>query len=280
MSLSRRELFRWMGSLAVVLAVPACGGGGGKAMGDSVFTADELDALARFADVILPEDDQPGGAKLGTVAYIEQLIAAFASTPPAIYGNGPFSDRNPIPDATGQPTASFPTNDFATFVELDRVAKASWLLFVQGSAALPGGAPNEALLGPVVALEDQLKAGLDAAIANAPQPLANMTADELETYFNGQPEAFTDLLIELVTEAAFAAPEYGGNPGLAGWDMIHFEGDSLPLGYSQWNGTAHVERPEAPLSTPNPGADPEPLDDDVHQLLVLVVEALAGRMTT
>ncbi len=271
--LSRRELFRWAAGIAALMALPACGDNA-VAGGDSVFTADELDALERFADVILPEDDQPGGKQLGVVAYIEQLIAAFASTPPAIYGNGPFSDRNPLPDGT------FPPNDFATFVELDRVSQASWQLFVQGSAALPGGAPNEALLGPVVALEDQLKAGLAAALGDAQKPLSQMSDDELATLFNGQPEEFTDLMIELVTEAAFAAPEYGGNPALAGWKMIHFEGDSLPRGYSQWNGTTHVERPEAPLSTANPGADPEPLDDDVHQLLALVVQVLAGRMTS
>src|SRR3569623_1827394 len=85
-------------------------------------------------------------------------------------------------------------------------------------------------------------------------------------------------MIELVCEAAWAAPEYGGNPGGAGWKLIHFEGDALPLGYSQWNGSEHVERPEAPLSPANP-SDPEPLSDDIRQVLATVISELGGRST-
>ena len=81
-----------------------------------------------------------------------------------------------------------------------------------------------------------------------------------------------------MTEAAFAAPEYGGNPNLAGWQLCNFEGDSQPQGYSQFDGTSYIERPEAPLSTPNPGPDPQPLDDNVQSILALVVSVLGGRV--
>ena len=48
--------------------------------------------------------------------------------------------------------------------------------------------------------------------------------------------------IELVCQAAYAAPEYGGNQGTVGWSQIHFEGDSQPLGYSLWDAANGVYR--------------------------------------
>jgi hypothetical protein len=262
--LTRRELIRLLGGAALLAKLPACGD---NLAGDPVFTGAQRTLLEQLADVILPPDDQPGGAKLGAVAYIETLIQAFYGVgTPRIYAGGPFSNRNPNPDG------SYPDNDFANFIELDRVNDASWRLFVFGSSALPNGAPNEALLGPVVGLQQQLAQGLDGAAA--------MKIADPAKLFDQLPEDFRTLLIELVTEAAFAAPEYGGNPGLAGWNMIHFEGDSMPQGYSRFDGTSYIERPEAPLSTPNPGPDPEPLTDDIHSLLETVVAVLGGRVRT
>lgn len=271
-TLSRRTLFRLIGASAVLAKLPGCS----HSAGDSVFSADELAMLNGFADVVIPRDDQPGGADLGALTYIEQLIHAYQQTPPAIYAGGPYSGRMPYADATGAATTSFPTNDFADFIELDRVSDAAWRLTVMGSAGLPNGAPNEALLGPVVGIRDQLVTGLDAALAETTISVHDMTPDQFATLFAGQDPDFQSLVIDLVTQAAFAAPEYGGNPAGTGWAMIHFEGDVLPLGYTQWNGTAHVERPEAPLSTPNP-SDPEPLTDDVTQVLSLVASVLGGK---
>jgi hypothetical protein len=259
--LTRRQLFRLLGGAAAFAALPACGGDGG----DHIFTGGQLAALRAFADAIIPEDDTPGGAKLGAVDYIERLITAFDSDVPAIFAGGPFSDR-----------AGASENDFANFVELDRIADAAWRLRVLGSDAV-GGAPNEDLLGPVVGLRDRLRAGLDAALEQADKPIGNMSVDERAALFDAQPDDFKDLLIELVTEAAFAAPEYGGNKDLAGWALASFEGDALPQGYSQWDGTKHIERPEAPLSTANPGDDPAPIEPDVDELIATVISVLGGR---
>jgi hypothetical protein len=260
-SLSRRELIRLLGGAAMLAKLPACGD---NITGDAVFTGAQRSLLEDFADVIIPPDDQPGGAKLGAVAYIEGLIDAYYGVgSPRIYGGGPFSDRNPLPDG------STPPNDFLAFVELDRVNDTAWRLFLFGSAAFPDGGPNDALLGPTLGLKDQLAQGLDAAAA--------MNVVDRAKLYDALDDDFKSLLFDLVTEAAFAAPEYGGNPGLSGWNMIHFEGDSQPLGYSQFDGNGYLERPEAPLSTPNPGADPEPLDDDIRQLLATVISVLGGR---
>jgi hypothetical protein len=271
---TRRELIRLLGGAVAVANLPLLGACGDN--DDPVFSADELRMLRAFADVVLPPDDQPGGSQLGAVEYIERLVTAFgtsvvqAPATPPIYAGGPYSDRNPIPDASGAATASFPSNDFASFIELDRVKLAAWKFIVGGSRALPDGAPNDALIGEGAALIDQLRAGLHAALA-----LAETDPQKL---FDAQDDDFKALIIELVTEAALAAPEYGGNPGLAGWQMVHFEGDVLPLGYSQWNGTAHVERPEAPVSTANP-SDPEPMTDDVRQVISTAITVLGGRST-
>jgi hypothetical protein len=262
--LTRRQLFRLFGGAAALAALPACGSDGG----DHIFTGGQLAALRAFADVIIPEDDTPGGAKLGAVEYIERLITAFDGDVPAIFAGGPFSDRAGAAD-----------NDFANFIELDRVADTAWRLRVLGSDAV-GGAPNEDLLGPVIGLRARLVAGLDAALHTADKPIEDMSADERAALFDAQPDDFKDLLVELVSEAAFAAPEYGGNLDLAGWALASFEGDALPRGYSQWDGTKHVERPDAPLSTANPGDDPAPLDGDVDQLIATVVSVLGGRVSS
>jgi hypothetical protein len=249
-SLTRRELIRLFGAAAALAHLPACHSDNG----DSVFSADELGMLRGFADVVIPEDDLPGGSKLGTVEYIEALLRAFESPIPKIHAGGPFSNRNPFPDANGQAGTTRPPNDFANFVELDRVGAAVWRKAITDIKA-------------------QLQAGLAVARSSAS---GDLTHADYVRIFDAQPDDFRALVIDLVSEAAFAAPEYGGNLDLAGWKLIHFEGDSQPLGYTQWNGTTHVERAEAPFSTAN-AADPDPLTADVHQLLGLVIQVLGGR---
>jgi hypothetical protein len=124
----------------------------------------------------------------------------------------------------------------------------------------------------VVAMGDALLAGLDAA-----GDVTGKTSDEITALFNGQDDDVKDLVIDLVIEGCFCAPEYGGNLGLAGWKLCHFEGDSLPLGYSRWNGEKYLERADSPLTTANPGADPAPIDADVDTLMKEVVAFLGGR---
>lgn len=246
MGLTRRQLFRVVGGAVVLANLPACGDNA-----DPVFSHTERMFLRGFADVVIPKDDTPGGSDLGAVAYIERLITAFSALPPAIYAGGPYSGRVPYPDGTK------PTSDFARFVELDRVSLAAW----QKETA---------------DIEMRLRAGLAAAAHTTTKAIDDLAHADFIALFDAADPDFQALMIDLVSEAAWAAPEYGGNPDGAGWKLIHFEGDSLPLGYSQWNGTMHVERPEAPLSTANP-SDPEPLTDDVRQILATVIAFLGGR---
>ncbi len=263
------------GAATLLASSPGCKG---SSAASGLFSDEQRTALRTFADVVIPPDDEPGGADLGAVPYIERLLTAFdGNDTPAIFAGGPFSGRQPFPDASGHASTNFPTSDFADLIELDRVSEASWRLRILGSPGLSNGGPNQKLTGAIASLRDQLVSGLDAAISSADPPLAQQSPDDREATFNAQPPAFKNLIIELVTEAAFAAPEYGGNIGLAGWKMCHFEGDSQPLGYSQWDGGKHVERPESPLSTANPGPDVAPISPDVDQLLKLVIAFIGGR---
>src|SRR5258706_8360467 len=128
----------------MIANLPACGD---NITGDAVFTGAQRSLLEDFADVVIPPDDQPGGAKLGAVAYIEGLIDGYSGVGARrIYAGGRFSDRNPQPDGT------IPANDFLTWVELDRVSDAAWRLFLFGNDPTPG-------------LRTRLQQGLDAAAA-------------------------------------------------------------------------------------------------------------------
>ncbi len=281
---SRRDLLRYLGGIAVTTAIPfplaGCDNGTAPPPQTGYFTDEERAALGALANAVLPPDDTPGGRDLGAVAYVERLLTAF-DTPgatPAIYAGGPFSGRAPFADENGAASTNFPPNSFATYLPLDRVKDAGWRVQIFGSSALPGGAPNDALLGVVQGLRDQVKQGLATAIASASPPLDQMNQDDLITFLNtGLSVEFRQLVIDLVCQAAFAPPEYGGNADLAGWKLTHFEGDQQPLGYSVWSTAQnkYVERPDAPMTTPTV-TDPEPLDQDVISMIDNVVTLLGG----
>ena len=156
---------------------------------------------------------------------------------------------------------------------------AAWRLRLFGSAGVPGGGPNDGVTGPTVGLRDQVRQGLAAAMKAAPASLDTLSPGDLTSVFAGLPKDFQDLLVELVAEGAFSAPEYGGNANLAGWTMIHFEGDVQPLGYSLYDEAAgaYRERPDAPMTSTNPGADPDPMDADTHKLVGILAQLANGK---
>jgi hypothetical protein len=282
---TRRDLLRYVGGITVTTAVPfpfiGCNSPTPPQTG--FFTDAERTALGALANAVIPPDDTPGGKDLGAVQYIEGLLTAYDNAsptqPPAIFAGGPFSGRAPYADDQGQPSTNFPANSFASYLPLDRVKDAGWRVMLFGSSALPNGAPNDAIVGKVVGLRDQMKTGLAAAIANTTTPLDQMAQSDLIDYFNHLDTSFRALLVELVAEGCFCPPEYGGNLNLAGWKLTHFEGDQQPLGYSVWSTALnmYVERPDAPMTTPTV-TDPEPLDADVIALIDQVVPLLGGKV--
>lgn len=241
--IGRRELIVWLGSVAV-----ACKSGDPSMPAPpslGYFSDAERTAVGALANAVIPPDDTPGGAALGAVSYIEQLLTALDHG--KVFAGGPFSGRN-----GGTPS-------FEDFLTLDRVARRMWE-------------------DKTRELREQVKMGLDAAIASATKPVAEMTQDEIVDWYRSQPADFRDLMFDLVVQAAFSAPEYGGNVGLAGWKLAHYEGDSQPLGYSIWDDAKKMyrERPEAPMSGPNP-SDPEPMDDEVRGVIRKIVGVLGGK---
>ncbi|HEY4239507.1 MAG TPA: hypothetical protein VGM88_06810 [Kofleriaceae bacterium] len=245
-----------------------------------------LSADAYAALRVAAEQIFPGAADAGAIDYIDQLCVAFDQDPPAIFGGGPFSGRTPVPDAHGAPTKTRPADAFATFLPLSRVQEIAWRMRVFGSAATTGGDFNDALLGPTVGYRDlyaELGAAFDVAaaaqVAGAKlvdlEGAALMTA--VFTVAAEQPEAWATFTNH-VLEGMFAAPEYGGNQRLAGWQLASFDGDSAPLGHSCYDATidAYVDRADEPTSTASPGSMPEDFDADIISLLALSAVGSGG----
>jgi hypothetical protein len=265
--ITRRELIELLAAGAAASALPW---GCARSPAPTYFTDAERRALGALAGYVLPDGKTKGDA-YGTVAYTELLLTAFEYDPPRIHAGGPFSGRTPLVDPnTGTAASARPDNGFASFVPLTRVAEAGWRLRLFG-----GTGPT----GQVIGLRDQVRDGLAKAATHAGAPLETLDTAGLDKLWSNLPSDFTDLVTSLVIEGALAPPEYGGNPNLAGWKLAHYPGDSLPLGYAQWDAKAGVyrERPDAPCSTPDPGPDPDPMDPETQSVLTTFVLALGGR---
>jgi hypothetical protein len=237
--------------------------------GFGFFDSKERAALGSLADFVLP-----GSSALGAVDYIEGLLTAFDVDPPRIYAGGPFSGRTPFPNDDGSPSTNFPDNSFKSFLPLNRVQQFAWRLKLYGSAGVKGGGPNDALLGATKGLRDIFKSGVKEALSLA---LGATDRAAMTIVHPLLPGAFKDALQTLVLQSAFAAPEYGGNQGGKGWKSVHFEGDTLPLGFSHYDDRtqSYVERSDAPVSTLSPGPDPDRLGF-FTRIFMRVIAAILG----
>jgi hypothetical protein len=215
---------------------------GGRDDALQFFDTTERATFERLAELVMP-----GATALGAVTYADRLLSGAG----IIFASGPYSGRTPFPSVDGRASAEFPPNDFEEREPLDRIQRAAWheLLFA----------------------EDGMRATMRKGLAALNE---TTTLDDLAP-------AFLDLVVQLTCEGCFAAPEYGGNINGAGWRMVHYEGDVMPLGYAAFDDVAGIYRESAtsPVSTPNPGPDPDPLDDEVRALLDDAVALLGGRRT-
>jgi hypothetical protein len=280
--ISRRMILKVLGAAALPAPLPLAGcstsssadtGGGG------FLSDDERRGLNAFANyVIPPEGATPGGGDLGAATYVERLCTAFEVDPPAIFCDGPYSGRKPLPDGHGGETGPLPPGDFARFLPLDRVNEKAWRIRVYGSKNVDGGDLNDPIAPPVIGFRDLVKKALADARAFAKAPLETLPPDQLRDAFISLDTDVQSALVDLVTQAAFAAPEYGGNPNLAGWKLVSFEGDTMPLGFSPFDDSAgqYRELPASPVSSPG-GADPAPLDDATRDILHQVVAFTGGK---
>jgi len=272
--LDRRQFLGVTGTLAAAAALPACGANDVS----QLFSADERTALNALADYLIPADKSPSASALGAAQYIEKLLTSFSSGTAPIFAGGPYSGRQPFGDGTGQPSLQLPPDSFDQFVALDRVNVFTWKVKIFGGGSVPNGNLNEPVIGAQPGLIATLKGGFQAALSRSKVPLNTLTATELAPIYNATPADFQSAFQELVMEACFSDPVYGGNRNFAGWQMCNFEGDSQPLGYSIYDTDSggYLERPDHPNSTPNPGRDPDPMDAQTHALLVEVFAFLGG----
>lgn len=169
-------------------------------------------AVEAAADRLIPPvDGHPGGRALGVADYVDRLLGAFTFDPPRIWAGGPFSGR-----AGGEAS-------FGAFMPLSALEELAWRTRIEGSQ----GRPEREFNGPVRGWQEEYRDGL-AALGD---DFATVGTEEQDRRLDAV-EAFKRLLYEHACEAAYGAPEYGGNRGTAGWAAISFPGDVQPRGFT------------------------------------------------
>lgn len=252
LTLSRRTVLRGAAAGAGIAVFAAGSGTVAIALepGATFLTATELATLAAVVDRVVPgqpEDLAVGAVQVNCHKAIDAMLAAFATDPPRIFAGGPFSDRG-----------GSPVNHFAQFLPLDAYEEKAWRARIEG-------------VGGVDGFQQVYRRGLKAlakaypGFALQPGPVRDVI---LRTTTNKEIVPMRDLAITHTLEFYFAAPEYGGNKGAAGWRAVGFEGDRQPRGYTR----QEVENPEfALLPILNP-----PLEG----LLGSLVGSLLGTVTS
>jgi gluconate 2-dehydrogenase gamma chain len=299
--LGRRDFLKALGVLLAALAAPVVRveRAVARARG-GFFTKKERATLEALVDRLLPPDAAGPGAKdLGVARYVESLLTALDGKKARLFAGGPFSGRAPFPDPkTGMAGRKKPRNTFKTFVPPTRLQELYWRGELLGTASVPELAALDAQLGgPKKGLRDHYREGLakvdeiaEATKGGAFASLAIADQDAVvamlhDGAFAPDPRRENETFFQIVTrqtiEGAFSAPEYGGNTRARGWALLGLEGDNQPLGFSVFSETAgaYVERPDHPMSTPNPDevgpggtVVPKPISDDgqaVQNFIVL-----------
>lgn len=228
--------------------------------------AADFTAIVRQLDA--PVDPQCRGADVNgdgsiTAADAASLeVALFEAAP--IFAGGPFSGRHPFGDfATGTATAEHPRNSFVDFLPLNRLQRLAWTVRLEGAAAVPEVAGNPlARELPEVDLRRKYRSGL-ADLDRLSQEryqrnFSRLSEAQQDEILAAMPQDFRDLLTEHTIEGLLCDPVYGGNRNRAGWQMIGFDGDSQPLGYTlgfDEERQEYIERADKPNSRPDPGED-------------------------
>jgi hypothetical protein len=279
LSFDRRGFMTALGWVVAGLALPF--EAGARSLGIGVrslfgsapvfFNDHERATLTALCDRIIPPDADSGAGALGAASYIETLLTAFDVPQPRLFARGPFSGRNPFPNLfLGVPSLRRPPNLFLASARPSRLQALYWRAEILGSAAAGIPAYLDAQHGgPRVGLRDVYRSALatvdEVAVATLGRPFVELAPAQQDQIFRRIDQvflpdpsragrSFVDLLIGHTLEGCFAPPEYGGNANTDGWRMIGLEGDTQPLGYSLFSratGSYH-ERPDHPMSTPNP----------------------------
>ena len=231
-----------IGALPVAVASAAVLGAGGCTSSASTtrswrfFTSQQAAVVTAATARIAPgpaddpaEAGHPGAREADVTGYIDTMLGALGaldSAAPPVFAGGPWSNRH-----TSGPDL------MARFMPLDPVARIAWRKrltawqgqYRNGIATLNRLAGGDFTKAPAT-VQDKILAGSAAS-------------------------SFTALLFEHTIEGLYAAPEYGGNQGLAGWKEIGFPGDIQPRGYTP----DEVSRSDGPDPVNNTGVVAEVL---------------------
>jgi gluconate 2-dehydrogenase gamma chain len=303
--MSRRRVLKILMGLGAALAhavyVPRIARAAARRRG-RFFTRHEYATIDAATARFFPTDDTPGAREARVVEYIDRLLAGGrGGGRPFVFAGGPFSGRTPFPNpATGSPSRRFPRNDFKRPLALSRVQQLRWKALLDGSANVRGADFNDAVLGPLPGLRQVYRDGVqqldDAAGAMFGARFVDLDAQQQDAVLaeasnpgRHPPDPrteknFFDVLLDHTAEGMFCPPEYGGNHELAGWQLVKFDGDSQPLGYSIYDETTagYRERPDKPMSSPNPEElvggvlTPEPLSPDAEVYASFIATILGG----
>ena len=198
---------------AAVLGTEGCTSSASSGRTLRFFTADQAAvveaATARIAPG--PADDpaeagHPGAREADVTGYIDSMLGALGSlddAAPLVFAGGPWSNRH-----TSGPDL------MARFLALDPVGRIAWRRRLTGW---------QQQYRQGIATLDKL-AGGDFTKASGAKQDKILVMSALSD--------FVPLLFEHTIEGLYAAPEYGGNRGLAGWKEIGFPGDIQPRGYT------------------------------------------------
>jgi Gluconate 2-dehydrogenase subunit 3 len=232
--------------------------------------------------------------------------AVFGARP--VFAGGPFSGRQPQPHfdtgtvpcttchefpfenpqaaasgmlASATTVNNYPPDFFTQFLPLSRLQVLSWKVRILGASAVAEVAANPlATSSAEVDLRNRYRSGL-AALEQMSQStygsgFAGLTPAQQSGLLRTSPDqTFVTLLTYHTVEGMLSAPEYGGNRNGLGWQLIGFDGDSQPLGYTIYDESigGYRERPDKPDSTPNPGETCGGFSQPVNNFLKLVTAA-------
>ena len=177
--------------------------------------------VAALLDALVPGDDAGAGATEAHAAwYLDQLLGAFRTDPPRLYAGGPYSGRHGGVDG------------FSHFQPLTRVETIRWRTHLEGSQ----GIAEREFNGPVKGLLQLYEENLDLLeqAAQKQNQLA-FTALDLEprrTILATADQTFVQVAYGHAVEGTYGDPVYGGNFELSGWQVISYEGDRQPIGYT------------------------------------------------
>src|SRR5205807_1693176 len=121
-----------------------------------------------------------------------------------------------------------------------------WRIRLEGSR----GKPECEFAGPVTGLQEAYRTGLAHLDERAGGNFAAVPGPAQDLILSDQTDPavqdFVGTALSDVLDATYGPPEYGGNRGLVGWTVNHWDGDAQPRGYTP----EQVSEPDAQPATP------------------------------